>query len=163
LLSCWKICRSAGIGFAIPVDEVNRVVPRADLEATWGVPVASGYFSMSWLIPFASSKLNDANLFTHTMLMRKLLIGSLVAAAMSAALPAAARTNVEFYVNVAPPPVPYEVVPAPRVGLVWVPGYWDWRHSRYHWVAGHYVRHRPGYHYEPARFVARVCDNRPCG
>ena len=89
----------------------------------------------------------------------KLILGSLIAALLgSAAFPAAARTNVDFYVNVAPPPLRYEVVPAPRVGWVWVPGFWDWRYSRYHWVPGHYVRHRPGYFYEPARYVFR--DNR---
>jgi hypothetical protein len=49
----------------------------------------------------------------------------------------------------------YEVVPAPRVGWVWVPGYWDWRNNRHHWVAGHRVRHRPGYYYQPVRWVYR--------
>ena len=88
--------------------------------------------------------------------MRKLIIGSLVATALgAAALPAAARTNVDFYVNVAPPPVYQEVVPAPRAGYVWVPGYWDWRHGRYHWVAGSWARHRPGHYYEPVRWHYR--------
>ena len=75
--------------------------------------------------------------------MRKLIIGSLVAASLGAvALPAAARTNVDFFVNIAPPPVYREVVPAPRVGYVWVPGYWDWRRGRYYWVGGTWSRHR---------------------
>ena len=88
--------------------------------------------------------------------MRKLIVGSLVAAALGAiALPAAARTSVDFFVNIGPPPVYREYVPAPRVGYVWVPGYWDWRHRGYHWVAGHWVRHRPGYYYEPVRWVHR--------
>lgn len=86
--------------------------------------------------------------------MRKLIIGSLVAAAF-AAVPAAARSEVGFYVNVAPPVAPVEVVPAPRAGLVWVPGYWDWRGHRHHWVGGHWIRARPGYYYEPARWVHR--------
>jgi YXWGXW repeat-containing protein len=91
--------------------------------------------------------------------MKKLIVGSLVAAALGAvALPAAARTNVDFYVNVAPPPVYYEVAPAPRVGWVWVPGFWDWRHHRHHWVAGHWIRERHGYYYAPARWV--VSDGR---
>jgi hypothetical protein len=86
----------------------------------------------------------------------KLILGSLVAALVTGAtLPAAARTNVDFYVNVAPPPLRYEIVPAPRVGLVWVPGYWNWRHGRHDWVPGRYVRHRPGYYYEPVRWVYR--------
>ena len=88
--------------------------------------------------------------------MRKLIVGSLLAAALGGiALPAAARTNVDFFVNIAPPPVYREYVPAPRVGFVWAPGYWDWRHGRYYWVAGHWSRHRPGYYYEPVRWVHR--------
>jgi hypothetical protein len=38
---------------------------------------------------------------------------------------------------------------------VWVPGFWDWRAHRYHWVGGHWVRHRPGYYYQPVRWVYR--------
>ena len=88
------------------------------------------------------------------MTMRKLILGSLVAAAVgSVALPAAARTNVDLFVNFAPPPVRYEYVPAPRVGFAWVPGHWAWRGHRHVWVAGHWVRHRPGHYYRPARWV----------
>jgi hypothetical protein len=88
------------------------------------------------------------------MTMKKLFLGSLVAVALgSVTLPAAARTNVDLYVNVGPPPAPlYEVVPAPRYGFVWVPGYWDWRGHRHVWVAGHYVRSRPGYVYHTPRY-----------
>jgi hypothetical protein len=90
------------------------------------------------------------------MTNRKLMIGSLVALLIGgASLPSAAHGNVDFYVNVAPPPLRYEVVPAPRLGWVWVPGYWDWRGNRYFWVPGHHMRHRHGYYYEPARWVAR--------
>ena len=86
--------------------------------------------------------------------MRKLIIGSLMAAALgSVSLAATARTHVDFVVNVAPPVAPYEVLPAPRVGWVWVPGYWDWRYSRYYWVPGTWVRERRGYYYAPARYV----------
>ena len=89
--------------------------------------------------------------------MKKLILGSLVAATLAAsAMPAAARTDI--VVNVAPPPLRYEVVPAPRVGYVWVPGYWDWRRHRHLWVAGHWTRHRHGYVYAPAAWVER--DNR---
>jgi hypothetical protein len=88
--------------------------------------------------------------------MRKLIVGGLVAAALgSVALPAAARTSVDFVVNFGPPAAYHEVVPAPRRGFVWVPGYWDWRHGRYHWIGGHWIRHRPGYYYEPVRWVYR--------
>lgn len=88
------------------------------------------------------------------MTMRKLILGSLVAATVgSVSLPAAARTHVDLYLNFGPPPVRYEYVPAPRVGMVWVPGHWAWRGHRHVWLAGHWVRHRPGYYYRPARWV----------
>ena len=84
--------------------------------------------------------------------MKKLILGSLLAASLAAsALPASARS--EIIVNVAPPPVRYEVVPAPRVGYVWIPGVWEWRGRRHVWVGGHWVRHRAGYVYAPARWV----------
>ena len=88
--------------------------------------------------------------------MRKLIIGSLVAAALGGvALPAAARTNVDFFVTIAPPPIYREVVPAPRAGYIWVPGYWDWRYGAYRWVGGSWSRHRWGYSYEPVRWQHR--------
>jgi hypothetical protein len=87
------------------------------------------------------------------MAIKKRMVGSLVAAALGAmALPAAARTNVDLVVNFGPPPVYYETVPAPRVGWVWVPGYWDWRYGGHHWVRGHWIRHRPGYVYYAPRW-----------
>jgi hypothetical protein len=86
--------------------------------------------------------------------MRKLILGSLIAATLAGvSIPAAARTDV--YVSVAPPAAPYEVVPAPRAGYVWVPGYYDYRYNRYHWVRGRWVTHRPGHYYEPVRWVYR--------
>ena len=87
------------------------------------------------------------------MPIQKLILGSLVAATLgSFALPAAARTSVDFYLNVAPPAAYYEPAPAPRIGFVWAPGYWDWRGHRHHWVAGHWVRSRPGYVYYHPRW-----------
>ena len=89
------------------------------------------------------------------MLMRKLLLGSMVAMTLGVALPAAARTNVDVYLNYGPPPAPVEYIPAPRAGWVWVPGFWDWRggHHRHAWVSGHWERARHGYYYAPSRWV----------
>lgn len=88
--------------------------------------------------------------------MRKLIAGSLIAAALgSVAMPAAAHSEVDFFVGVAPPAPRYEFVPAPRVGWVWAPGYWEWRHHRHVWIAGHWVRAWPGYAYAPSRWVER--------
>jgi hypothetical protein len=86
---------------------------------------------------------------------RKLLLATLVAGTLGAALPAAARTTVDFYVNVPPPAPLYEAVPAPRAGFVWVPGYWEWRHGRHFWVGGHWLRERRGYYYAPGAWVTR--------
>jgi len=90
--------------------------------------------------------------------IRKAILGSVVAVATMGGmvLPAAARTSVDLYVNYgAPPPAYYEVTPAPRVGYTWVPGYWDWRGHRHHWVAGHWIRARPGYVYHAPRWYER--------
>ena len=87
------------------------------------------------------------------MLTRKLLLASLATLAIGAALPASARTSVDFYVNVAPPAPVVEYAPAPRPGFVWVPGFWEWRRHRHVWVGGHWERVRPGYYYAPARWV----------
>ena len=84
--------------------------------------------------------------------MRKTILAVLLASSAAAfSLPAAA----EIYVNIAPPAPRYEVVPAPRHGYVWVPGYWDWRGSRYVWTRGHWERERHGYYWHPNRWVER--------
>jgi len=93
-----------------------------------------------------------------TIMKSKLILASLLAATTlsGVALPAAARTNVDLYVNLGPPPAAYyEPVPAPRVGYTWVPGYWDARGYRHAWVTGHWVRARPGYVYYAPRWYER--------
>jgi hypothetical protein len=88
------------------------------------------------------------------MKMRKLLLATAAVASLAGLSSAAqARTDVGVYLNFAPPAVRYEPVPAVRVGYAWVPGYWDWRANRHYWVAGHYVRARPGYTYYPGRYA----------
>ena len=90
------------------------------------------------------------------MTRHNLLVAALLAASLGAALPAAARTEVDFYVNTPPPAPRVEVVPAPRPGWAWVPGFWEWRGHRHVWVSGHWVRERHGYYYAPGRWVARM-------
>ncbi len=83
------------------------------------------------------------------MSKRQWLLGALVAASIgSVALPAAAAV----YVDIAPPAPRYEVVPAARPGFVWAPGYWDWRHGRYVWVKGHFIREHHGMYWHPHRW-----------
>jgi len=64
-----------------------------------------------------------------------------------------APVNVDILI--APPAPRHEVVPVDRAGHTWAPGYWDYRHNRYHWVAGHWVRERPGYYYNAPQWVQR--------
>jgi hypothetical protein len=78
----------------------------------------------------------------------------LAAVALSAALvsvPGMARTFVE--IQVAPPPPQVEVVPAPRVGYVWAPGYWRWNGRRHVWINGRWVGERRGWHWVPEAWV----------
>lgn len=72
-----------------------------------------------------------------------LLMGLVLAAGVALA-PTAVRAT-DIYVEVAPPPLRHEVVPAPRHGYFWAPGYWAWRHHHHVWVAGHWVHERHGY------------------
>src|SRR5262249_51045088 len=82
------------------------------------------------------------------MLKRQWLLGALLAASLgSVAVPSFAAT--ESYVDVAPPAPRYEVVPAPRAGYVWAPGYWDWRHGHHVWVKGHWEREHHGMYWHP--------------
>src|SRR5207237_7232074 len=76
----------------------------------------------------------------YAMTIRKLIV-ALVGTAALAGLALQADARVDVYVDVAPPPVRYEVVPAARAGFVWAPGHWAWRGHPHVWIAGHWVRH----------------------
>jgi len=88
------------------------------------------------------------------MLKRKMLLAAITAATLGA-IPLQAPAAVDFYVDVAPPAPRYEVVPAPRHGYVWAPGYWDWRRGHYVWVRGHWEREHRGMYWHPDRWVQR--------
>jgi hypothetical protein len=95
------------------------------------------------------------------MFTRKTILAPLVVAALGGLVaPAMAHTSVDIRLGVPPPPLRYEVVPAPRYGYVWVPGYWDTRHHhrhgyRYVWVDGYWQPHRRGYYWSQPRWVER--------
>jgi hypothetical protein len=87
-------------------------------------------------------------------MIKKILFATMIAASMGGiATPAAAAVDV--FVQVAPPPMRYEAVPAPRNGQVWAPGYWDWRNNSHVWHAGNWERDRPGHHYQPTQWQER--------
>ena len=97
------------------------------------------------------------------MFIRKTLVSVLFAAgtlgivALTAtyATTSEASTPVGISVRIAPPPLRHEIIPVPRRGYVWVPGYWNWRGNRHVWVAGSWVRERRGYIYQPHRWEQR--------
>jgi WXXGXW repeat (2 copies) len=85
------------------------------------------------------------------MSMRKnILVAALALGAIAVPVVSEARTII---VEVAPPPARVEVVPAPRVGYIWAPGYWRWNGHKHVWVNGSYVHERHGYHYAPHAWV----------
>ena len=88
------------------------------------------------------------------MLKRKLLLAALAASSIGF-IPVPASAQVGIYLDVAPPAPRYEVVPAPRSGYVWQPGYYDWRNGHHVWVRGHWVRERQGYYWHPNRWEQR--------
>ncbi len=56
-----------------------------------------------------------------------------------------ARTFVD--IDIAPPAPREEVVPAPRAGFVWAPGFWDYDGHQHVWRAGHWEHERHGHHW----------------
>ncbi len=85
----------------------------------------------------------------------KLLLASFAAASAFAAIPLPAAAEVGVYLDAAPPPPRHELVPVPRHGFVWEPGYWDWRHGHYMWVDGHWIRERRGLYWHPSHWESR--------
>ncbi|GAA4027261.1 YXWGXW repeat-containing protein [Actimicrobium antarcticum] len=80
---------------------------------------------------------------------RIILTATAILISTAALLPttASAQVGVNVIIGNAPPPVRYEVVPQPRRGYEWAPGYWNWSGQRHVWSRGHWERSRPGYQY----------------
>jgi hypothetical protein len=76
-------------------------------------------------------------------MLKHLALASALVLGAVASTPASARFDLR--INVAPPAPQAEVVPAPRHGYVWAPGYWSWEHGHHIWVRGHWIRERRGY------------------
>jgi hypothetical protein len=90
-------------------------------------------------------------MFKHT------LLAAIVAATLGTVAAPSMAAPVRVSVNIAPPELRYEAVPAARRGYDWTPGYWNWNRSRnnHNWVAGSWVRSRPGYMYAQPTWVDR--------
>ena len=78
-----------------------------------------------------------------------------IAAAGAAFMPTSAQAQVNFNIVIGNPPPPprYEVIPGPRAGYVWAPGYWNWDGRRHDWRAGHWERVRAGQVYSRPQWV----------
>jgi hypothetical protein len=87
------------------------------------------------------------------MRITSIVCASLLAVGALAA-PATSQARTDFFISVAPPPPRVEVVPRPRHGYAWSPGYWRWSGHRHVWVRGNWVRERRGWHWVPAHWVA---------
>jgi hypothetical protein len=96
-------------------------------------------------------------------MLKRTLFTTLAAAAISLpalavpalVTPAAAQASLNISIGVPPPAPIYEVVPAPRVGYVWAPGFWRWEGSRHVWAPGRWMAERRGYHWVPDRWDHR--------
>jgi hypothetical protein len=69
--------------------------------------------------------------------------------------PVAAPLPPDHEIMTAPPEVVVEVVPAPRIGFVWVPGYWGWEGRRHVWLPGRWLAERPGHVWVRERWERR--------
>lgn len=88
---------------------------------------------------------------------RKTLLAAALLTGVALA-PLAAEARVDVGINIGPPaPPPSYVVPPPRAGYVWAPGYYvyDGPHRRHVWHNGYWVHERPGYHWREDRWEQR--------
>ena len=90
-------------------------------------------------------------MFKHT------LLAAVVAASLGSVAAPSMAADVGISINIGPPELRYEGAPEARRGYDWYPGYWNWnrRHHRHDWVAGSWVRSRPGYIYAQPTWVDR--------
>ena len=89
------------------------------------------------------------------MFTKKVLVSALFAAGTVAAVatPLTSVAQIGVYLNVAPPEVRYEAVPAPRSGYIYSSGHWQHDGSQYVWSAGDWQAARPGYTYSQPTWV----------
>ena len=90
-------------------------------------------------------------------MFKQVLFSALVASTLVTAVLPAVAAPANVVIRIGPPEPRVEVVPAPRRGYDWSPGYWNWSASRHrhNWVAGSWMRSRPGYYYAQPTWVDR--------
>ena len=87
--------------------------------------------------------------------IRRTIIGAMLAIGATAIPVAGQAARYDVDIEIAPPPDRVEVVPAPRHGYVWAPGYHRWDHGHHVWVRGHWIREREGHRWVPHRWEQR--------
>ena len=87
------------------------------------------------------------------MTKNRLWLATLCLAGAAAMAPSVGSANVTIDVDIAPPATRVEVVPEPRGGYVWAPGYWEWRGHEHVWVGGRWLHERRGRHWVPEHWV----------
>lgn len=88
------------------------------------------------------------------MTIKTALLCAAIAAA-SIGMPSIGSARVDVDIDIAPPAPRVEVVPAPRAGYVWAPGYWNWSGREHVWVGGRWEHERHGHHWVPDRWEQR--------
>ncbi len=87
-------------------------------------------------------------------MLRKILCAAIIATSLGGiSIPTASAAVI--IVRTAPPPMREEIVPQPRHGYAWAPGYWNWHNHNHVWVAGKWIRDRPGYRYNASKWEER--------
>ena len=87
------------------------------------------------------------------MKLKNILLSVLIAVLLSACVVAPARHHHAFVEVAVRPPAPrVVVVPAPRRGYIWAPGYWRWNGHAHVWVEGVWIRSRPSERWVPAHW-----------
>jgi hypothetical protein len=88
-------------------------------------------------------------------MLKQTLLAALVAASLGMVAAPSTAAPVSVSIDIGPPALRYEDVPAARRGYDWTPGYWAWNgnRNRHNWVAGSWVRSRPGYVYAQPNWV----------
>jgi hypothetical protein len=83
----------------------------------------------------------------------KSLILSVFATAVLLGSISPAFSQIGIDVQIAPPAPRVVVVPPPRVGWEWAPGYWRWDGHQHVWVEGRWLHARPGFHWVGEHWV----------
>lgn len=90
-------------------------------------------------------------------MLKQVVFSALVAATLVTPVMPSVAAPASVFIRIGPPPPRNEAVPPPRRGYDWSPGYWNWNNGRqrHHWVAGSWMRSRPGYVYAQPSWVER--------